>query len=419
MLIRNFLFGIKAYTMQWKSPQNLREFQEKRLRYIVRYAYENSKFYRKRFKALKIDPAEICTLADLQKIPPLTKTELRENFSHVISREFSEKTCFMETTSGSTGEHMKILHDPIALDYYSGVLMRGHMAIGLKPHHKTVYIRYKPLRSNILQKFGLYRFYHLYSDLPLDTIIAQLKEIRPFTINCYPTIMYLLAKKMSDADLNLLSLHHIVTWSEQLTPKIRNLVENRFGCPVYDQYGAYEFHSMAFECCEKRMHINADAIIMEFVQDGEPVAPGEPGEIAVTSLWNRAMPFIRYKVGDIGVPSDHTCACGRGLPVMANLVGRIEDFLVKPSGEVVLPSQVITLFYPYDEIDVFQVVQKKKDKIHLKIVRGKGYSEKVEEELLHKFKEIFGEDLTIKIEYTKEIKKATGGKQRTLICEVK
>ncbi|MBU7016449.1 MAG: phenylacetate--CoA ligase family protein [Theionarchaea archaeon] len=411
------LSGLNAFILQWKSPHYIRRYQEKRLRYIVRYAYENSHFYRNKFRECGITPLDIHTLEDLRKIPTVTKAELRKNFPQVISKGFTEETCTTESTSGSTGERIKILHDDNALVRYGVNLLRGHMALGLKPYHKTAYVRYKPVNPNPLEKMGFFKFYHIFSDLAPGIIIKKLKEISPFTINCYPTVMYLLAKQILDEDVRFLSPHHIVTWSEKLTPRVRETVEEKFGCPVYDQYGAYEFHSVAFECQRKRMHINADTLIMEFLKNGEPVSPGERGEIVMTNLWNRAMPFIRYEIGDIGAFSDDICECGRGLPLIDELEGRIEDSCQTITGEVVLPSRVITLFYPYEEIDAFQVIQRKRDEVRIKVVRGDSYSQKIENEICEKFKSIFGEGSTIKMDYVKEIEKKEG-KQRVVICEV-
>lgn len=417
LMIKPILYTLKALAFQWRSPEYIRAFQEKRLRHIIDYANNNSPFYHNHFKIHGITPSDIRTLDDLPKIPPVTKTDLRENFSQVIPKSFSQTNCTVESTSGSTGEHITILHDPNALQYYGAVLMRGHMAVGLKPYHKTAYIRYKSLTSGFWEKLGIFRFKHIYSDLPIPVIIKKLKEINPYTINCYPTVMYLVSNRISQKDAEYLSPHHIVTWSEKLTPRIRETVEKTFHCPVYDQYGAYEFHSMAFECTEKTMHINADSVIMECVQDGEPVSPGEEGEIIATSLWNRAMPFIRYKIGDVGVLSDETCACGRTLPAMGTLEGRTGDLLIKASGDIVLPSTVITLFYPYAEVDAFQIIQKKKGKIRIKIMKGKNYTEKIEKQILDKFHSIFDKGSTIEIEYVDEIEKV-GGKQRAIICGV-
>jgi phenylacetate-CoA ligase len=415
-MIKPIFNSLKALAFQWKSPEYIRTYQEKRLRHIIDYAYTNSPFYHNHFRTNNITPSDIKTLDDLPKIPLVTKTDLRENFSQVIPRTYSEVNCTVESTSGSTGEHITILHDLNALQYYGAVLIRGHIAVGLKPYHKTAYIRYKPLFSGYWERLGIFRFKHIYSDSPIPKIIEKLKEINPFTINCYPTIMYLVATHISQKDVEYISPHHIVTWSEKLTSRTREKVEKIFHCPVYDQYGAYEFHSMAFECTEKTMHMNADSVIIEFIKDGEPVSPGEEGEIIATSLWNKAMPFIRYRIGDVGTPSDEKCACGRTLPVMGALEGRTVDFLVKASGDFVLPSTVITLFYPYSQIDTFQIVQKKKGEILIKILKGKNYSDKIEKEILDKFYAIFNKGSTIQIEYVDKIEKV-GGKQRAIICE--
>ena len=195
MLPRTIVYGLKALTMQWKSPHAIKKFQEKKLQHIVNHAYRNSRFYKTIFDELNVNPGDIKTLNDLKMLPTVTKTDLRTHFCDVLARGFSEKNCAVETTSGSTGEKITILHDFNAIDYYSPVHQRGHIALGLKPYHKAVYIRYKPMNASILEQFGLFRFHHIFSDNLLDDIIKELKQVRPFEIGCYPTVMYLLAKK--------------------------------------------------------------------------------------------------------------------------------------------------------------------------------------------------------------------------------
>ncbi|MGD2249270.1 MAG: hypothetical protein PVF58_12760 [Candidatus Methanofastidiosia archaeon] len=415
MFLRSALYGLKALKFQWKSPEDIKKFQEKKLRSIVDYAYKNSLFYKHTFKNHGVHPTDIKTLKDLPKLPLVTKHALVKKFSQAISAEYSEKNCIVDTTSGSTGEKITILQDYHAVDYYAPVHLRGHIALGLKPWNTSAVVRYTPLEGTILEALGLFTFEHIYSHLPVPTIIEALKEIHPFAIGCYPTVMYEIAKEISEKDAQVLSPHYIMTWSEKLTNKIRKKVEDVFNCPVYDQYGSFEAHIMAVECPEKRMHINADVLIFEFLDEsGEQVNPGESGEIAITNLWNKAMPFIRYKIGDIGIPSDEQCECGRGLPVIKGLVGRTDDFLTTVSGDTVLPSEVVPIFFPFQEIDAFQIVQKQ-DTVVLKIVKGDEYSHKIDVQLINKFKEILGQEMTIEIEYVPKIEKTEGGKQRTII----
>jgi phenylacetate-CoA ligase len=415
MFLRTALFGLKALEFQWKSPEDIRKFQEKKLRSLVEFAYKHSLFYKRIFLDHGVHPADIKTLEDLPKLPLVTRQELIQNFSQVISKGYSEKNCAVDTTSGSTGERITILQDYQAIDYYGPVHIRGQVALGLNPWNTSAVIRYAPLEDSFIQTLGLFKFKHIYSHLPVSEIIETLKQISPFAIGCYPTVMYVIAKEISEKDAQALSPHYILTWSEKLTNKIRRKVEDVFNCPVYDQYGSFEAHIMAVECPEKRMHINADVLIFEFLDEsGEQVNPGESGEIVITNLWNKAMPFIRYKIGDIGIPSDEQCECGRGLPVMEGLVGRTDDFLTTVSGNIVLPSEVVPLFFPFQEIDAFQIVQKQ-DTVVLKIVKGKKYSHKIDLQLINKFKEILGQEMTIEVEHVPKIEKTQGGKQRTIM----
>lgn len=418
MLLRSALYGLKALEFQWRSPEDIKEFQEKKLRAMIEYTYKNSAFYKHLFQEHDIHFTDITSLADLPKLPLVAKEDLVKNFSQVVSQGYSKKNTAVDTTSGSTGEKITILQDYRAVDYYESVNVRGQIALGLKPWNKTAIIRYAPTNRSPIESLGLFRYEHIYSHLPVPEIIEKLKEIIPHSIGCYPTVMYKIARKISQKDAQKISPHYIMTWSEKLTNKIRKKVEDVFNCPVYDQYGSFEAHIMAVECPEKTMHINADVLIFEFLDEsGQQVSPGERGEIVITNLWNKAMPFIRYKIGDIGIFSDEHCHCGRGLPVMEGLVGRTDDFLTDIHGNTVLPSVVVPVFFPFTEIDAFQIVQKKLDTVIIKIVKPEK-SPDVDGILTQKFKQILGQKMIIKIENVSEIEKTAGGKQKTIIREI-
>ena len=111
---------------------------------------------------------------------------------------------------------------------------------------------------------------------------------------------------------------------------LRAQIEHAFQAECFDDYSTFEFHHVAYECPRHRYHLAADNVAVEFVRDGRPARPGEEGEILLTGLTNNAMPLIRYAIGDVGVPGDEICPCGRGFPTMQLIQGRVDDFVVLP-----------------------------------------------------------------------------------------
>jgi phenylacetate-CoA ligase len=148
-------------------------------------------------------------------------------------------------------------------------------------------------------------------------------------------------------------------------------VEKTLEAPFYDQYSSVEFERMAWQCpCRDEYHIDADAIIMEFLDGCENVSSGEKGEIVCTSLFNYAMPLIRYAIGDIGVPSRGLCRCGRSMPLMQVVEGRKDSLLVLPNGRSLTPRAFtigMHMFQYYRQVDQFRVIQRRSDLFELQI----------------------------------------------------
>src|SRR5262249_8028755 len=116
----------------------------------------------------------------------------------------------------------------------------------------------------------------------------------------------------------------------------RRVIEEVFACRVTNRYGCEEVSLIACECeRHEGLHVNADNLLVEVLRDGRPAAPGEPGSVVVTDLSNRAMPLLRYQVGDVAVATDRLCPCGRGLPLLERIEGREADYVVTPSGRLI------------------------------------------------------------------------------------
>lgn len=127
-----------------------------------------------------------------------------------------------------------------------------------------------------------------------------------------------------------------MTSAEVLEPADRQLIEEVFGCPVFNRYGCREVGVIASECpAHQGLHIAAEGLLVEIVQGNDPVRPGESGAILVTDLLNLGMPLIRYRIGDMGTWEEGQCPCGRGLPRLREVSGRVTDFLVGADGRLV------------------------------------------------------------------------------------
>jgi len=211
----------------------------------------------------------------------------------------------------------------------------------------------------------------------------------------------------------------IISSGEMLYPGQRAAIENVFGTHVFDRYGCHEFHIIAAECPEHTgMHIDITRLVVEFLNDtGEPCQPGEPGHIVITDLTNYAMPFIRYRIEDIGVPLDDPCPCGRGLPLMKELYGRVMDILRTPEGEFVRPS-VNMLLSDIPGLRQVQLIQERLDLLVVRVVRRAAYDEASEAEFRRRLERYFGPKMKFQFEYVDEIPPLPSGKFRFSISKL-
>jgi len=200
--------------------------------------------------------------------------------------------------------------------------------------------------------------------------LSFLKSLDPQVLEGYSSSLLLLAKEIKKLGLQGINPRIMFSGAELIDDFSRSFIEEVFDAPLYDHYATIEFERMAWQCPQKdEYHIDADSLIMQFVdKEGEEVASGEKGEVVCTSLFNYAMPLIRYSVGDIGVPSDHHCSCGIAFPMMKVLEGRKDSFLIFPDGRLVSPRSftvAIRQFESYFDIDRFRIIQKTSDLIEV------------------------------------------------------
>jgi phenylacetate-CoA ligase len=205
----------------------------------------------------------------------------------------------------------------------------------------------------------------------------------------------------------------------------RRTIEKAFGCEVFDYYGSREIGAIAAECEEHYgYHVSAENVVLEFVRDGEHVSAGENGVILVTSLRNFGMPFIRYAIGDVGRPSDDVCGCGRGLPLMASVEGRISQFMavfdkqlkriVPVSTAAPGPFSMVLMHVP---IDSYRIIQESLDRVVIKAVKGKGYLQKHTDFIVAHVRKFLGDNITVEVEFVDYLPPLPSGKRSVFISK--
>jgi phenylacetate-CoA ligase len=159
-------------------------------------------------------------------------------------------------------------------------------------------------------------------------------------------------------------------------------------------------------------------LVVEFIKQNEHVSAGELGEIVLTDLTNYGMPFIRYKIEDAGKPSDDTCSCGCGLPLMQSIEGRVPDMIITPGGKVLIVHFFTGLFEHIEGVDQFQILQEKTDELIVRLVKNSKFSDTDEVRIIREVQGYAGEEMEIVMEFVEEIPVSRSGKRRFVISKV-
>jgi phenylacetate-CoA ligase len=412
---------------QWKSPRELKNIQFKKLKVIIKHAYEHVPYYHRLFSATKTRPEDIRDQDDLRKIPLTSKQDLQKNYSCIVPRGINVSQFHSSFTSGSTGTPLKTIWDNRSLSFNFGSTMYKFSECGVKlsDNFVTVWGRAQSIvrLNEYVRLFGGIRE-TIVPLLTQEKLINVLRQMKPDVLNTFPSAL----SSLANYDVSGINPRLIFTQGEVVTQHCRDIVRKMFNLELLETYGSVEFGLLAFECNEHGgLHMITHGTYIEFVDEyGEYVSPGEQGEIIVTGLHNRAMPLIRYRIGDTGIPTDEKCACGRSWPLLRNVQGRINDYLVLPSGRKISWLHFYHQFYKELEKNVFsisqyQIIQDRQDRIIFKVVKGRQFDpymlDRIKNNLERYFAEL-SENLEVVMEVVKEIPSERTGKRRILISKV-
>lgn len=397
---------------QWKSTAELEEMQSRKLEELAAYSAKNVPYYRK-----LLSDKRVRSIEDLASLPILKKEDIRMNPASFISSAFDRGRLKKLTTSGSTGMPLEIYHSPAESAYGPAFEIHQLIEAGVGPLDRLAYITKEASRPNILNRFGLFRRDCVEFRSP-EQLMNDLRALGPDVIRGTPSFIIPLAHRNMKADRPL-RLAKVFCFSEVLSDTARSLIGESFGCRVFDSYGSIETSWITWECDKGSRHLYSDQIIAEVVDgEGNPLQEGQFGNIVLTPLWQRAMPLIRYNLGD-RTALGPKCRCGRGSHVLRAIEGRNNDFIILPSGNACSAHLVSFNIRDCSGILQFQSEQSDTGRILIKIVPVGRPRASIESDVKRRLEGVFPEKLRIDVEYVDSLKSDGRGKLRDFVSRLK
>lgn len=410
---------------QFATLEETRARQLRELRKIVQHAIDNCPFYAQRFSNLDLSVSSLSSLEELAAFPVLEKRDIQQHKDQLVAANWPKTDLIANHTGGSTGEPLPLYYNLDRRCQRDAGAWRHNSWAGARLGDKVAYIwgaafdlpsnTAKERLRNLLVDRSLYLNSGELTEQNIVRFHESLKRFRPTTIIAYAKSIALVARYLKDRGLAAYQPQGIITSAETLSDEDRMLVEEVFGAKIFNRYGCREVSIIASECEQHDgLHTMGECLIVEVVDaQGAPVAPGETGSIVVTDLFNYAMPLIRYRIGDVGALRSEPCPCGRGLPMLERVEGRVTDFLVGSDGRLVSGVYVGTyLIGKCPGLGQVQVLQERPGELFYKVTNPP--SDADIEFVRDTSEKMLGANVKVDIEYVESIPRSRSGK--LLLC---
>ena len=407
----------------WKRRRNsatLRSVQDERFLRVVRHAYRETDYYRGAFDDIGLRPEDIAGVADIWKLPILTKEDVQKHFSSLISRRTGPTK--LEQSSGSSGRPTTVLIDRRSKVYVSAAVTRNNVANGLRFFGERFLRCLGGGQSDRLHHArGWFQGIYKTATVHVNAIGKENIRLLDAIVRWEPTVLWgppFALAHLADA---------CETFGRRLRPKLiivinspcgtfEKAIREAFHARIVQSYGSFEVGEIGAECpFHTGFHLNIDNLVVEIVRNGNPVPPGNEGNIVVTLLTSMAMPLLRYDLGDIGIVGDGPCPCGSGLPLLVRLIGREAEHLTLPDGKVISPS---TFFGSIGQkgimnspiFDKYQVKQVGANHVRILFVESASFSQSIFESVKIDVRQVLGNECIVDFISVTDIPLGSGGK---------
>ncbi len=412
---------------QWLSGDALARIQLDKLNALLAHCWAHVPFLQRHWREAGCQPGNLQHVDELERYPTLTKQQISTNYQDMIAVPWRGKT-LSKVTGGSTGDPFRFEYTMDVYARRTAVMWRGYGWGGAALGTRTAYLWGTGLRSGGWGGFKDKAYHcafnrHFFDafNLSSDNIDRRIDEIlayRPDAVVGYVAPLAVVARRMVETGRIAHGIRGVLTGAEALYEPERASIHQAFGCPVFDTYGSREVMLMAAECDRHQgLHVNADHLVLETIgADGRAVGAGRTGDVALTDLHNFGMPMVRYLNGDSATYHSRACSCGRGLPLLASVDGRVLDLIQTPDGRHVPGELFVWAMLDWPEVKQWQVVQTAADVVEFRLVVSQPWSEAQRLALAAKVASKCGDSLRVKSVEVDAIALTPSGKRRLTLA---
>ncbi len=413
---------------QWWSRSQLEELQLKRLKKLVAHCFTHSPYYRELWKSHGLQAKDLQSISDMQRWPVTCREAMRDHGDQIRSTA-PDIRFVSKSTGGSSGTPLRFVIDHDANDRRTGAVYRGYAWAGANPGTRQTHLwgvaldnpsrkqRWKEyLYSRYLYRRDMLNSFDM-SDDSIPRYLRRLHRFQPDVLVAYTNPLYTFARTIEQRGLPVYRPKSMVVGAEKMHGFQRTLIERVFSAPVFETYGSREFTLIGAECEQHAgLHLTIENLLVEVLDDdGHPTPAGEEGNLVITDLFNIAMPFVRYAIGDRAIAGFESCRCGRGLPLLKQVVGRQLDLIITADGHRLAGEFFPHLMKDYIAVRQFQVVQSQPDLIELKLVVDQRWGQDSRDALQQQIETSLGKATRLVIHEVDNIPLTAMGKLRVVI----
>lgn len=417
----------EAISRESWTPDQWKTWREERLVYVLHRAATQVPYYREHWAARRRG-GDKSAWEYVENWPILEKDSVRMNPHAFVADDCDVRKMFHEQTSGSTGKPLSLwgslrtvrtvaAWSEARIRYWNGVsrhnrwaMIAGQLVTPVRQRHPPFWVWNQGLNQLYMSS------YHLAPDL-IGAYLDAISRYRVTYLYGYSSSLYALAKTALELGRNDLNMAVVLTSAEPLYEYQRAVITEAFNCPVRETYGMAEIVAMASECTAGRLHLWPEVGLVEVIKDGRPVSYGNSSDLVCTGLLNEDMPLIRYRTGDQGIlrDSSESCQCGRTLPIMGSIDGRIGDVLCTRDGRRV--SRFGQVFNGDLAIREAQIIQESLDCVRVNFVPTTAFTAHHENIIVQRLKARMGDIEVVMVPMT-EIPRGPNGKFRLVVCKL-